>query len=202
MADTLNHRTPLSGRTPARDSAVAIAEVTDRGMIDLRGHLADAAFARAAKTVLGLTLPDVPRTSASHGAVTALWLSPDQWLITCPRGEAAALTAALQAELKSVHALAVDVSDMRVILRVTGAGAAEVLMKGTSVDLTLADGRPGTVRRMRFAEIAALTHALPGGEGFDLYVFRSYAEYALQYLEAAARPAAAIRLFQPRTQSA
>jgi sarcosine oxidase subunit gamma len=202
MADPLTHRTPLAGRTSPRDSAVAIAEVTDRGMIDLRGHLADPAFGRAVKAVLGLALPSKPRTSASHGAVTALWLSLDQWLITCPRGEAAALAAALAAELNSVHALAVDVSDMRTIVRVTGAGAAETLMKGTSVDLTLEDGAPGTVRRMRFAEIAALTHALPGGEGFDLYVFRSYAPYALQYLEAAARPAAALRLFQPKPQSA
>jgi sarcosine oxidase, subunit gamma len=198
MADTLTHRTPLSGRTLARDSAVSIAEVTDRGMIDLRGHLADAGFARAVKTVLGVALPTAPRTCASHGAVTVLWLSLDQWLITCPRGEAAALAAALASELNGVHALAVDVSDMRAIFRVTGAGAAEVLMKGTSVDLTLEDGTPGTVRRMRFAEIAALTHALPGGEGFDLYVFRSYAPYALQYLEAAARPAAALRLFKPK----
>jgi len=202
MADTLTHRTPLAGRAPARDSVVSIAEVTDRGMIDLRGHLADAAFGKAAKTVLGLALPDMPRTSASHGALSVLWLSLDQWLITCPRGETAAVTAALQAELKGVHALVVDVSDMRAILRVTGPGAAEVLMKGTSADLTLQDGRPGAVRRMRFAEIAALAYALPGGEGFDLYVFRSYAEYALQYLEAAARPAAAIRLFAAKAQSA
>jgi uncharacterized protein YbbC (DUF1343 family) len=60
----------------------------------------------------------------------------------------------------------------------------------------------GWRRRMRFAEIAALTHALPGGEGFDLHVFRSYAPYALQYLEAAARPGGALRLFQPKPQSA
>jgi sarcosine oxidase subunit gamma len=198
MAEAFAHRTPLAARPAARDTSVRIEEVTDRGVIDLRGHLADAGFRKAAKQVLGVDLPAQPRTSVVAGKLTILWLSLDQWLITCPREEASALAAAMQRELEGVHALAVDVSDMRAIVRVSGEGAAETLMKGTSVDLTLADGAPGTVRRLRFTEIAAMAHALPGGEGFDLYVFRSYAPYALQYLEAAARPAAAIRLFTPK----
>ncbi|MFO1088292.1 MAG: sarcosine oxidase subunit gamma family protein [Hyphomicrobiales bacterium] len=200
MADTLTHRTPLSEvlRGSVPDSAVDIVEVKDRGMIDLRGHLADRDFGG----LLGVDLPSVPRTSVSHGSLTVLWLSLDQWLITCPRGDAVALTAALQRDLQGVHSLVADVSDMRTILRVSGDGAAEVLMKGTSVDLTLADGKPGTVRRLRFAEVAAMVHALPDGKSFDLYVFRSYADYVLQYLTAAARPQAAIRLFKGSAHSA
>ncbi len=47
---------------------------------------------------------------------------------------------------------------------------------------------------MRFAEIAALLHVVED-EVFDIYVFRSYADYAWEFLLATAREPAKIRLF-------
>ncbi|HKG74070.1 MAG TPA: hypothetical protein VKA79_07520, partial [Aestuariivirgaceae bacterium] len=54
----------------------------------------------------------------------------------------------------------------------------------------------GAVRRLRYAEIAALVHVI-GREPdvMDLYVFRSYADYAWTYLTTTAREAARIQLF-------
>ena len=123
------HRTPLAGRAGQRDSAVAIAEA-DRPRHDRPARPPRrSGVPKAAKTCSAWAAVETADLGR-HGAVTALWLSLDQWLITCPRGEAAALAAALAAELTDVHALAVDVSDMRAILRVTGAGAAEVADEG------------------------------------------------------------------------
>ena len=53
---------------------------------------------------------------------------------------------------------------------------------------------PGTCRRMRFAEIAALLHVVEDTI-FDIYVFRSYAHYAWDFLLATAREPAKIKLF-------
>jgi heterotetrameric sarcosine oxidase gamma subunit len=61
-------------------------EVADRGMIDLRGEGSSAKFKQAVKSVLGFDLPAKPRTAASKGPITVLWLSVDQWLVTCARG--------------------------------------------------------------------------------------------------------------------
>ena len=146
------------------------------------------------KKVLGLDLPKTPRTSVSWGDVKALWLSIDQWLILCSRAKANELTAALVAELGSIHSLAVNVSDMRAVLRLEGEGVREVLLKGSSLDLLSDDYKPGTVRRMRFAEIAALLHVAEE-KVFDVYVFRSYADYAWDFLLATARAPAAVKLF-------
>jgi sarcosine oxidase subunit gamma len=163
-------------------------------MIDLRGLASDRKFMAATKQALGLELPKQPRTSASWGEIKVLWLSIDQWLILAPRAKVAELLAALDKALEGIHSLAVDVSDMRAVIRLEGEGAREVLMKGCSLDLLSGEYAPGTVRRMRFAEIAALLHVV-ADDVFDVYVFRSYADHAWDYLLATAREAAKIVLF-------
>ena len=185
---------PLVHREAPQGLNIDLREISDRGMIDLRGSAGDKKFMAAVKKVLGLDLPKTPRTSVSWGDVKALWLSIDQWLILCSRGKANELMAALVAELGSVHSLAVNVSDMRAVLRLEGEGVREVLLKGSSLDLLSDDYGPGTVRRMRFAEIAALLHVVEN-DVFDVYVFRSYADYAWEFLLATARAPAAVKLF-------
>jgi len=59
---------------------------------------------------------------------------------------------------------------------------------------TSRDYAPGTVRRMRYAEIAALLHVVEDTV-FDIYVFRSYADYAWDFLLATARAPAKVSLF-------
>ena len=129
-------------------------------MIDLRGLASDPAFMSAAHDALGFALPTQPRTSAAWGDVRVLWLSVDQWLILSTRSKAHEILANLRTTLKGIHSLAVDVSDMRAVIRLEGEGCREILMKGTSLDLLSGEYTPGTCRRMRFAEIAALLHVV------------------------------------------
>lgn len=185
---------PLAHREAPQGLSIELREITDRGMIDVRGSANDKKFMAAAKKVLGLDLPKAPRSSVSWGDVKALWLSIDQWLILCSRAKAVELTAALKAELGNIHSLIVDVSDMRAVLRLEGEGVREVLLKGASLDLLSDDYAPGTVRRMRYAEIAALLHVVEDTV-FDIYVFRSYADYAWDFILATARKPAKVTLF-------
>jgi sarcosine oxidase subunit gamma len=185
---------PLAHHEAPQGLSIELREITDRGMIDVRGSASDKKFMAAVKKILGLDLPKVPRTSVSWGDVKALWLSIDQWLILCSRGKAVELTAALKAELVSVHSLIVDVSDMRAVLRLEGEGVREVLLKGSSLDLLSDDYAAGTVRRMRYAEIAALLHVVEDTV-FDIYVFRSYADYTWDFILATARAPAKVTLF-------
>lgn len=187
-------RTALAHRADATGLAIEMHEIRDRGMIDLRGLPGDPAFMSAARRALGVDLPTAPRTSAAQGEITVLWLSIDQWLILCPLSGAAALHARLREALAGIHALAVDVSHMRTVIRVEGPNVREVLIKGTSLDLLGESYPPGTVRRLLFAEIAALIHIV-APEIVDLYVFRSYADYAWQFLATAANPASSLNLF-------
>ena len=83
---------------------------------------------------------------------------------------------------------------MLAVLRLEGEGVREVLLKGSSLDLLSDDYAPGTVRRMRYAEIAALLHVVEDTV-FDIYVFRSYADYAWDFILATARAPAKVILF-------
>ena len=185
----------LAHRHSPDNLSISMREISERGMIDLRGLSSDKKFMSAVKSVLGFDLPKVPRTSASWGDMKALWLSTDQWLILCTRSKINALLAELNAALGKIHSLAVDVSDMRAIIRIEGDGVRETLMKGSSLDLIGADYKAGTVRRMRFAEIAALLHVVEKNV-IDIYVFRSYAEYTWAFLTKAGRKGAEVKLFR------
>lgn len=190
----LSYQSPLAGVTAPSGLSISIREITERGMIDLRGLTSDAAFMSAVKGVLGMDLPTRPRTSVSWGDVKVLWLSIDQWLILSSRSKAHELLAILRDALKGIHSLVVDVSDMRAVIRIEGEGCREVLMKGTSLDLLDKEYVQGCCRRMRYAEIAALLDVVEDNV-FDIYVFRSYAHYTWNFLCATAKAPAKLKLF-------
>jgi len=191
---------PLGHRSDRLDGlAISLVELTDIGMIDLRGRADDALFAKAVHRCLGLDLPTIPRQSTTRDQVTLLWLSPDQWLALVPRNEAPALAAALQAETAATHALICDVSDMRAIIRLGGEGVREVLAKGTAANLFTAKFAPGYVRRASFADVASLIHVVSAEpEIVDLYVFRSYADFVWEWLLKTASEASRLHLFGPQ----
>jgi sarcosine oxidase subunit gamma len=193
LRSALHHRGERQG---AQGLSIGLKEIEDLGMIDLRGLASDERFLSRVREVLGFDLPLKPRTSAGAGDIAALWLSVDQWLITLPRREAVSLHGRLAQALKGVHSLAVDMSDARAIFRLEGENAREVLNKGASVDFTAREIGAGFVRRIRYAEIAALVHVRQVNPfACDLYVFRSYAEHAWRYLLFTGREAARITLF-------
>jgi sarcosine oxidase, subunit gamma len=190
----LHTTSALAHRKEPTNLSISMREIAGRGMIDLRGLSTDKKFMKAAKDVLGLDLPKAPRTTNSWGDMKALWLSPDQCLILCPGDKTQKLLGELNTALKGIHSLAVDVSDMRAIIRLEGEYARTTVMKGTSIDLTHGDYPPGTIRRMKFAEVGALLHIIEE-DVIEIYVFRSYADYTWEFLLKAARKGAEVKLF-------
>jgi sarcosine oxidase, subunit gamma len=184
----------LAHRAEATDLAISMREISGRGMLDLRGLATDKKFMKAVKDVLGFELAKAPRTSTTWGDIKCLWLSVDQWLILCPGEKAVALHTQLIDALKGIHSLVVDVSHMRAIIRLEGEHARTTVMKGTSIDLTHGDYAPGSIRRMKFAEVGALLHIVED-HVIDIYVFRSYADYAWEFLLKAARKGSEVKLF-------
>jgi sarcosine oxidase, subunit gamma len=190
---------PLAGQAAPHDFAVSVTEIVDRGMMDLRGDPESGPFAAAVESVLGMSLPRQPRTSSAAGNLSVLWLSVDQWLVQCPRERSGDLARDLNQALGATSSLVVDMSDARTILRLEGEGVRELIMKGAPVDLTAPEFAKGTVRRLRFGELAAMVHMV--GETpdvVDLFVFRSYATFAWEWLVATGSGAAEVRLFHPQ----
>jgi sarcosine oxidase subunit gamma len=174
-----------------RGRGVRLSERQDCAKIDLRGDPHDRAFMAAVGRVLDLLLPNEPCTSAAKGQIVALWLGPDQWLVTCPAHQAPGLIEALRAALADVHAAITDLTDGRVAFRLAGPSARDVLAKGTPLDLHPRAFPSGSCAQSLLAKASVLIHLLDDdparGPSFDVHVARSFAHYLWTWLEDAGR---------------
>jgi sarcosine oxidase, subunit gamma len=174
-----------------RPRGVRLCERLGLGKIDLRGDPHDRAFMTAVGRVLDLLLPGEPCSAARKGQLAALWLGPDQWLLTCPAEEAGGIISALRGALADVHGAITDVSDARIALRVAGPSARDVLAKGCPLDLHPRVLTVGSCAQSLLAKAAVLIHLVDDdqtrGPAFDVYVARSFAHYLWMWLEDAGR---------------
>jgi sarcosine oxidase, subunit gamma len=184
-------RRPALEPARLRPRGVRLGERPDLGKVDLRGDPHDRAFMAAVGRVLDLLLPTEPCTSAAKAHIAALWLGPDQWLVTCPASEAAGLVSSLRAALADAHAAITDLTDGRVAFRAAGPSARDLLAKGTPVDLHPRAFAPGRCAGTLLAKATAVIHLLDDdperGPSFDVYVARSFAHYLWTWLEDAGR---------------
>ncbi|WP_294607993.1 sarcosine oxidase subunit gamma [Roseovarius sp.] len=164
-----------------------------RGMITLRGDLASKEIKAAVKAATGLGVPG-QRQALSGGDTAVLWMSPDELLLMCPYDEVNDKIAALETALAGQHFLAVNVSDARTFLRISGAGAREVLAKVCPVDLSPEAFTPGMFRRTRMAQVPA-AFWLDDAGAFHLICFRSIADYAFNLLKVSAKPGGEVGYF-------
>ena len=164
-----------------------------QGMVTLRGDLASGPLKSAVKSVTG---HDVPGHRGIHGGLGGgvAWMSPDELMVFCDYDHAEAQAQALTVALAGQHHLAVNVSDARVVLSVSGGAAREVMAKLAPVDLAPGQFEPGEIRRTRLAQIPA-AFWMPDGETFHVVAFRSVAQYAFDLLTAAAADGSAVGHF-------
>ncbi|WP_146587749.1 sarcosine oxidase subunit gamma [Puniceibacterium confluentis] len=185
---------PVSALSNASfDGLVHVQEAGLHGMIALRGDLDSEALQSAVTNSAGVGVP-APRTVVFDGARGAAWMSPDELLVFCPYPEAGATLAQLTDALGGAHALAVDVSDARAVFEVRGPRMREVIAKLAPVDMSAAAFQPGTIRRTRFAQVAAAVWLVDDAEA-RIVCFRSVAPYMFALLCTAAAPGGEVGMF-------
>lgn len=178
-------RRPLAQRLlPARD-AFAVRLAPDAARFVLRGDVQAAARARGA---FGPSPSVQPCRAVTAGTRASIWLGPDEWLLMAPGEDAAQLASTLEAALAGRPHSLVDVSQRQIGLEVEGALAAQALNAGCPLDLGLAAFPVGMATRTICAkcEIVLWRRA---EFCFHVEVWRSFAEYAADFLAEAARRA-------------
>ncbi|MEM9099403.1 MAG: sarcosine oxidase subunit gamma family protein [Pseudomonadota bacterium] len=186
-------QTVLAGATASEGLTVTIEEQGPTGMITLRGDLSSPALIAAVKEGFGAAVP-ATLTAAFNGDQKAVWMSPDELLLFCPYANAPAKAAALGQALAGEHHMAVDVSDTRAVILVTGRGAQELMAKGAPLDLSDKAFPIGTARRTHFAEIAVGIWRT-GDEAWEIVCFQSYAQHLFDWLVASSGDAASVGYF-------
>jgi sarcosine oxidase, subunit gamma len=170
----------------AFEGEITVRDAGLRGMITLRGDLADAALQEAATGITGMAIPD--RRAINMGGTTGLaWMSPDELLVMLPYAQAAAAVSQLDAALAGKPHLVANVSDARAVIALEGAGLREVLAKGAPADLRPSKFEPGEVRRTRLGQVA-IAFWLIDETRAELVCFRSVAGFVFDWLRVSARP--------------
>ena len=124
---------------------------------------------------------------AASGRNAILWLGPDEWLIVTPVGEQGAMETALGAALAGQHVSVVDTTDARTMIRIHGAHARDVLMKGCPLDLHPRAFGPGQCAQTIIAKADVLIHQRDDAPTYDIYVLCSFARYLWDWLVDAAK---------------
>ena len=186
MPEPLRKSSPLSGRAGVAGGGVAIVERPLLGKVIVRGDVADAAFRDAVADVAGTPLPTEANTVSTGDTATICWLGPNEWQIVTDEDAATTLAAALAEKLAGQHAAVVEVTDYYVTIRLTGAHARDVLVKGTPFDLHPSRFAPGQCAQTRLAHATVLIVAIDDTPTYDLQIRWSMAEYLLDWLEDAA----------------
>lgn len=184
MADKVQAtRDPAQAGREFQAKGVRLATLPPAHRVSLR---APASAVAALSKALGLVLPQKPKTSASNGSRTALWLGPDEWLVI-DDGANDPLEAC--AGVEALHS-AVGISHRNVAISVTGPGAENTISAGCPQDLSLAAFPVGAASRtiLGKSEIVLLR---TGDEAFRVECWRSFSDYVFTFLTEAARDAAA-----------
>ena len=154
-----------------------------RIQLAIRGDASDRAFVAAVKKTCGLAPPVKANTVVEGKDAALLWLGPDEWLYSQLESRAGAdAVTAFETALKDQHTLVSDVSSSRCVIGLAGAGAREVLMKATSLDVHPNAFTAGQCAQSAFARCHVLLHQLSDEPCYHLYVHRSFTDYTWRWL--------------------
>ncbi len=131
-------------------------------------------------SVGALAVPLVPNTVRVEGDRTALWLGPDEWLITGPPGSASAIIEELHAGLGGTHHACIDLSANRAVLDLGGPEAIDVLERGCSLDLHLSLWTTGMCAQTNLARAQVILEQR--SEATRISVRPSFADYLVDWL--------------------
>ena len=187
MADpmTLAARGPLDGRAAPAIAGFTLALAPDGARFILRAAPTDAQNVAAA---FGAGPSPEQMRAVEGGARAALWLGPDEWLLLAPGEEADALASLLEANLAGVAHSLVDVTHREIALEIEGARAARGLNAGCPLDLAERAFPVGMVTRTLLGKCEIVLWRR-GPQRFHVEVWRSFADYAWDFLVEAARRA-------------
>ncbi len=171
---TLPRSSPLRAwaeRFTALPAGVDLVEEPFVPMTNLRATPGGPAAARV-EAALGLELPTIASTATRSASSTAIWLGPDEWLVTGA------------ADLRGPDVAVVDVSAQRTTLRLRGAHARDLLETGCAIDLHPRSFPPGSAVQTVIGGSGVIL--LAEEDGYRLFVRSSFAAHLAAWLEDAA----------------
>jgi len=185
--------TPTSAFLDWHPPATPGLQVTRRETLTMASFAAargkDGALREAIRAAYGADLPNGSGRVDGNG-IAFVWAGPDQWLAIAEREQGRDLEVELKGKLAGIASV-VDQSDGRVVVRISGARARDVLVKGVPIDLHPRAFKPGSVAITHASHIGIILWQIDDTPTYEAAMFRSYADSFAHWLfESAAEYAA------------
>ncbi len=177
MAERLSALTHLAS-AGGGNSRVRLSEIRPGSILQIQAWPETAVTVRRViAELLGTETPPLGQASAGRG-VTVAAIAHGRYLLA---GDASDLVQKFEAALPSADAAVSDISHGRVILRLEGEAAAEVLSTSVALDLDLSEFPAGRVAQTMIHHVDVLIHRRTETH-FELWVLRSFAESLAEWL--------------------
>ena len=142
--------------------------------LNLRGKSREF-FTKVGK-ILSIMLPTESNTSATIKNISALWLSPDEWMVY-GKDIDKNLNLSLESEISKLNLGSVtDVSDQWVLINLSGKNVFEVLSKGSPFDFNKFKNTKNVVIQTLLNHVDVILHH-NDTNNVDLFVRKSFSEH-------------------------
>ena len=192
-AEPLVRTAPLAVWGDALTALPDGVQITPWPFVAMAGLRVDPAgpVAAAVAEYLGVALPTAPSTYVESESATAIWLGPDEWLITSPfrtpEGLETGLREAISLEGEvddtGFTGSVVDVSAQRTTLRLRGEQVRDLLAGGCALDLHPRVFGRGAAAQTLLGQAGVVLMALDDtGTHYQIVVRSSFAGYVTSWL--------------------
>ena len=183
----LNYNTTL--KETKSYSNLKISPISPIAKINLRGNKRE--FLAATSKTIGLILPNEPNTSSSSEKLTAIWLSPDEWLVVTnsiieKQSNIYELENSLKDTItKSKLGSVVNVTDQFIMINLEGNNIYDLLASACPFNFNKFMKNKCAVAQTVFAHIDIILHH-KDTNNLNLFVRRSFSEHLFSWMNDAA----------------
>lgn len=167
---------------PGKQPGVTLTERRHVTMVHVEHRDDDPESPLAIASAVGFPLPRAGET-AEKDERRVIWLGPSRLLVTASGTSSAGLSDAIAS--KAQNAAVNDVSSSRVIIRISGSNARDLLAAGCSLDLHKDVFKPGMTATTNVDHYTAILDCIDT-DTFDIYVARGFGMSFWQWLIEAA----------------
>ena len=180
----LNYKTSIKGNITNSD--LEIKEVKPIMKLIIRGKTKD--FITAIGKNLNMILPIEANTSTSGQTLTALWLSPDEWMLVSnetisEKTNTYEVEDNLINNISKVNLGAItDVSDQFVMINIKGSKVFDLFATGSPFNFNEFKNKKGSVVQTILSHIDVIIH-LTEINSVNLFVRRSFSEHLMSWID-------------------
>ncbi len=162
-------------KNPKGTAGVSIEDRRNRGVIQI--------FAKNGKTKAverALKIKQTPGKTTQQKNFSAIPVSPGQWVLVSQTANSG-FAKTIAKKLKGIGYVS-EQSDSRVIFRVSGPNARQLMQKGCRLDLHPSVAKAGFCGQTQMAQMGVLIHQVDNKPSFDVLVYSGFAQDFAEWL--------------------